>query len=87
MQGRWKLSSEKCTCADSEYRDWPPSSAVWTVKTSHDCIEELCAVWIENTGAQVSLPAWINSSSLGSVYIQTVPSLGEESVRLVLERF
>ncbi|KAG9008156.1 hypothetical protein FRB93_006723 [Tulasnella sp. JGI-2019a] len=82
----WELNSRKPTLADTYDRTRPASSTIWTIKTLYDCTEELCAVWIDEK-AQASLQAFVNSSSPGEIYIQTTPDSGEETVRLVLERF
>ncbi|KAG9021267.1 hypothetical protein FRB95_002500 [Tulasnella sp. JGI-2019a] len=41
--------------ADTTHETWPASSKVWTVKALGESIEELCAQWISDTGAQVPL--------------------------------
>ncbi|KAG8990931.1 hypothetical protein FRB94_013013 [Tulasnella sp. JGI-2019a] len=46
----WEPHSGKRTWVDSEYGEQSASSTIWTVKTLDDSTEELCAVWIDDTG-------------------------------------
>ncbi|KAG9027001.1 hypothetical protein FRB95_008202 [Tulasnella sp. JGI-2019a] len=83
----WEPDSGKRTWVDSEYGERSASSTIWMVKTLDDSTEELCAVWIDDTGDQMSLQACVNSASPSRVFIQILPQWDDETVKLVLERF
>ncbi|KAG9027247.1 hypothetical protein FRB95_007964 [Tulasnella sp. JGI-2019a] len=65
------------------------SSNVWLIKKPDNSTEELCMEWTEATDARTPLQAVTSSSTTSpkELWMRKVILGGEESVKLILERF
>ncbi|KAG9027246.1 hypothetical protein FRB95_007963 [Tulasnella sp. JGI-2019a] len=77
------------TLANTAHPEYPASSGVWLVRKPDSSTEELYAEWTNDAGGRVSLQAatYADLTPPFDCWLRvTVPS-GEESVKLILERF